>query len=99
MEDMGGLTAIHLSLIFLVVSNVCHSACVWPTALKLGCVTNFDMCFLVMGFVCLVNEIQFISLISSRHFCMKSYGHEQHPEEKLRDVCISFNPPVSQLLF
>ena len=22
---------------------------VWPTALKLGCVTNFDMLFLVMG--------------------------------------------------
>ena len=23
-------------------SNVCHSVCVWPTALKLGCVTNLD---------------------------------------------------------
>ena len=44
---------------------------VWPTALKLGCVTNFDMLFLVMGFISLVNEIQFM-LISSRHICIRS---------------------------
>ena len=30
---------------------------VWPTALKLGCVTNLDMLFLVMGFISLVDEI------------------------------------------
>ena len=30
---------------------------VWPTALKLGCVTNFDMLFLVMGFISLVDAI------------------------------------------
>ena len=36
-------------------------------SLKLGCVTNFDILFLVIGFICLVNEIQFM-LISSRHF-------------------------------
>ena len=30
---------------------------VWPTALKLGCITNFDMLFLVMGFISLVDEI------------------------------------------
>ena len=24
---------------------------VWPTALKLGCITNVDMLFLVMGFI------------------------------------------------
>ena len=43
----------------------------WPTALKLGCITNFDMLFLVMGFISLVDEIQFI-LISSRHICIRS---------------------------
>ena len=39
--------------------HVCHSVCVWPTALKLGCITNFDMLlvFLVMGFVSLVDDI------------------------------------------
>ena len=25
--------------------------CVWPTALKLGCITKFDMAFLMMGFI------------------------------------------------
>ena len=44
---------------------------VWPTALKPGCVTNFDMLFLVMGFISLVDEIQFM-LISSRHICIRS---------------------------
>ena len=38
-------------------SNVYHLACVWLTALKLGCVTNFDMLFLVMGLISLVGEI------------------------------------------
>ena len=38
---------------------------VWPTALKLGCVTNFDMLFLVMWLISLVDEIQFM-LINSR---------------------------------
>ena len=33
---------------------------VWPTALKLGCITNFDMLFLVMRFISLVDEIQFM---------------------------------------
>ena len=50
-------------------SNVCHSACVGPTVSKLDCITNFDMLFLVMGFISLVDEIQFI-LISSHHICM-----------------------------
>ena len=40
---------------------------VWPTALKLGCITNVDMLFPVMGFICLVDEIQFM-LIDSCHF-------------------------------
>ena len=29
----------------------------YSTALKLGCITNFDTLFLVMGFISLVNEI------------------------------------------
>ena len=53
---------------YLGFSNVCHSMCVWPTALKLGCLTNFDTLFLMMGFNSLVDKIKFM-LISSRHFC------------------------------
>ena len=26
--------------------NVSYSACIWPTALKLGCITNFELYFL-----------------------------------------------------
>ena len=44
---------------------------VWRTALKLGCITNFDMPFLMMGFISLVDDIQFM-LISSRHICIRS---------------------------
>ena len=36
-----------------------------PTALKLGCITNFDLLFLVIGFTSSVDKIKFI-LISSR---------------------------------
>ena len=46
--------------------NVCHFACVWPTALKLGCITNVDMLFPMMGFVCLCYENRFM-LISGGH--------------------------------
>ena len=35
----------------------CHSAAFWPTALKLRCITNFNMLFLVIGFISLVDEI------------------------------------------
>ena len=62
------MTTIHLSLVF---SNVYHFACVWPTALKLGCITKFDTFFLVMGFSSLVDEVQFI-IISSLHICIRS---------------------------
>ena len=58
-------------LLFSGFSNVYHFACVWPTALKLGCITNFDMLFHVIGFISLVDEIQFM-LFSSRHICIKS---------------------------
>ena len=56
----------YICLLFSGFSNVYHSACVWPTALKLGCINNFDMPFLVMGFISLVDEIQFM-LINSPH--------------------------------
>ena len=52
-------------LLFLFF-NVCRSTYVWPTFLQLGCITNFDMLFLVMGFFSLVDKITFM-LISSRH--------------------------------
>ena len=47
---------------------------VWPTAMKLGCVTNFDTLFLMMGFISLVDEFQFM-LISNRHICIMSIGN------------------------
>ena len=62
--------------LFSGFSNVYHSACVWPTALKLGCVTvNLDMLFLMMGFISLVDEIPFM-LISSRHICIRSISFQ-----------------------
>ena len=45
---MGGLAAIHLSFIFRFLE--CLPFHVWPTALKLGCITNFDMHFFGMHF-------------------------------------------------
>ena len=32
----------------------------WPTTLKLGCATNLDLPFLVMGFRSMVDEIEFL---------------------------------------
>ena len=40
-------------------SNGYHFACVLHTSLKLGCITNFDILFIVMGFNSLI-EIQFM---------------------------------------
>ena len=57
---------------FSSFSNVYHFTCLWPTPLKHGCVTNLDMLFLVMGFISLVDGIQFI-LISSRHICISLF--------------------------
>ena len=65
------LTAIHL--IFWVFNVYHNSACVWLTALKLGCITNFDMHFVVMGFLSLIDEIQFM-LISIHHQLHKVYS-------------------------
>ena len=39
-----------LTLLFSFFSKVYYFACVWPTALKLGCLnTNFDILFLKEG--------------------------------------------------
>ena len=57
----------HVCLLLLGFSNVCHVVCVWPTFLNLGCVTNCDILHLMMGFICLVDEIKFM-LISCHHF-------------------------------
>ena len=56
--------------LFLGFSNAYYFTCVWPTALKFSCVTNLDMLFLTMGFISLVDEIQFM-LISSCHICIR----------------------------
>ena len=61
-------TVPNICLLFSGFSNVCHSACVWPTALKRDCITNFDMLFHVMGFISLVDANNF----SSRHICIRS---------------------------
>ena len=49
------LTAMHICLLF---SGFAAILCVWPTALKLGCITDFDMLFLIMGFISLVDEMK-----------------------------------------
>ena len=66
------VVSLHLSLIFSSFSNVCHCMCVWPTALKLDCITIFGMLFLVMRFTSLVDKIQFM-LIISRHICIYKF--------------------------
>ena len=43
------LTVIHLSTIFSNAFKMSTIQCVWPTALKLDCINNFDMLFLVMA--------------------------------------------------
>ena len=57
-------------LLFWIFSNVCHFVCVWPTALKLGCITNFNMDFLVIMEFMLFFKMKFV-LISS-HYWMSS---------------------------
>ena len=61
-----------VSLSCLLFSGFPMSTIVWPTALKLGYITNFDMLVLVKGFISLVDEIQFM-LISSRSICIKPW--------------------------
>ena len=71
---------------------------VWPTALKPGCVTNFDMLFLVMGFISLLDEIQFM-LISSRHICIRSMIHWKLCSKVESGFHILCFPQGNQLLF
>ena len=61
----------YICLLFSSFSIVSYSVCVWPTALYLSRITNFDILFLVMGFICFVGEIQFM-LISSHHICIRA---------------------------
>ena len=63
----------YICLLFSGFLNVCHFTCIWPRALKLGCITNIDMLFLVMGFICLFYENKFM-LISGRHISNRSIG-------------------------
>ena len=65
------LTAIHSSLIFRFL-QMCTISHVFGQQL-LNLATNFDMLFLMIGFISLVNEIQFM-LISSHHICIRSVG-------------------------
>ena len=45
----------YICLLFSGFSNVCHFTCIWPRALKLGCITKYvDMLFLTMGLICLL---------------------------------------------
>ena len=83
-------TDYHTFLLFSSFSNVCHSPFVWPTALKLGCITNYDMLFLVMGFISLVDKIQ-LMLISSRHICIRSMAMEN----RLSKMCQGRDGKVS----
>ena len=54
-----------VSYIFSDFSNVYYSAYISPTALKLGRIINFDMLFLVMKLISLVDEKQFMSTLKS----------------------------------
>ena len=60
---------LYICLLFLGFLNVYHNPCVWPTALKLGCVTNLDT--LSRDKVLWFMKFNFM-LISSRHICMRS---------------------------
>ena len=57
----------YICLLLLGLSNICNSVCVLPTFLIFGCIINFDMLFLVMGFISFAHEFWFM-LISSHHF-------------------------------
>ena len=61
----------YICLLFFVFSNVYHFTCTWPRALKLGCITNVNMLFLTMGFICLFYENKFM-LISGGHISNRS---------------------------
>ena len=58
---MGRLTTIYLSLIFRFFKCLPFHEC---AGLKFGCITNFYTLFLIMGFISLVDEIQFMPISS-----------------------------------
>ena len=87
----GRLATIHFCLLFSGFSNDYHSACVWPTALKLGCVTSFDMLFPVMGLISVVNKIQFM-LISSQHICIRSMETQQLKDQLHKNLAFFVLP-------
>ena len=60
----------YIFLLFSGFSNVCHFTCVWPSSESFY-VTYVDTLFPVMGFISLIDEIQFM-LISSCHICIRS---------------------------
>ena len=83
----------YICLLFSGFSNVYHSVRVSPTALELGCVTNLDMLFLVMEFISLVNEIQFMLIRSI------AYSTNLHNLQKSRPLVLrTFNLPKTQVL-
>ena len=54
------------------VFQMSASSCMFGlTALNLGCNANFDMIFLVIGFICLITKIEYL-LINIHHFQMRS---------------------------
>ena len=67
--DLVDLWVYHTFVSYFRVFQMSTISRVWPTALKLGCITNLDMLFLMMGFISLIDEIQFM-LIN----CIKSIG-------------------------
>ena len=66
-----------ICLLFSGFSNVCHSTCIWPTAVAVFLILTRS--FIVNGFISLVDKIQ-IMLISSHHICIYlkvySLGHK-----------------------
>ena len=81
------LTAIHLSRIF-GFQIFAHSAFFWPTALKLGCITNFDRLFFIMGFISLDEEIK-LMLIGQPRAMFVSGLFIFSPETKLASASSS----------
>ena len=67
------LTAIHL-IFWVSFQCLPFRVCLVITALKLGCITNFDMHFVVMGFLSLIDEIQFMLISGSHHQLHKVYS-------------------------
>ena len=61
----------HLSLIFGFFKCLSFRVCLANSSETFGCVTDLDTLFLVMGFIYLDDEIQFLR-ISSCYICIRS---------------------------